>query len=387
MKGCFLRLLFLLTLTILSVAPSHALLGVDDNVVGHNILVPFFLVSIDDNGMDTLIVITETGQGCWPGPSAICGFRWHMWNKTGHHLADNSLPMTRNDVTTMSVRDLIISSLSLDGIELLKIDLDGDGVPDHYAGYMTIEDRDTTAQNHFMAKAYLYNFVNGKSASFNLPVREVDESGLVTDSELIDISGRTEYFSANALFRAQQYIKLQGTSGSVFNAEYLRLTPRFRIANVNSSSYFFIWASSACPGLIVTLYDESGNAMSTNLPPLTHGLNIVNLWEWLPANFLTSFPTGGWVDIKMLGSDFDGNREMLGYIFTETAPSVCGDVSGEGQVNITDAMYIAQFLAGNRTCICDNTPREQCDPNTQSLTYSSGYISLTEMNQQVGTVN
>ena len=41
------------------------------------------------------------------------------------------------------------------------------------------------------------------SASISLPVREIDESLSITDSKLINPTRHTEYFSPDALFRAQ----------------------------------------------------------------------------------------------------------------------------------------------------------------------------------------
>ena len=60
MKAFFVACGVLAVLT-LTVVPSNALFGVDDNVVGHQIMLPFFMVEIN-GGLDTMIVITETGK-------------------------------------------------------------------------------------------------------------------------------------------------------------------------------------------------------------------------------------------------------------------------------------------------------------------------------------
>ena len=384
MKKGFLTLLLLATVGF-SVAPSYALFGVDDKVVGYDIMVPFFLVSIDGS-MDTVITITETGQ------TAVT-FHWLLYSKRGVLVADGSIPLTRSDVASLSVKTLIGQYVSSAGLEELRFSLGG---ADHYVGYMVFENQNSPAQNHVIASAFFLDGKSGINAGINLPVREVDESGTVTDSKLINPVRRTEYFSANALFRAQQYITLQGTSGSVANATYFALTPRYYLHNANSENYFFIWMSSALPRIDLYCYDEAENGYSTFMTFPDPGLNIIDLRESLPSALLHPYPAAGWVSIRVPDifgqpSTIDGDREMLGYSFEMSGvvggvpPDICADVTEEGQVSINDAMFIAQFLAGNRTCICSGTPSQKCDPAAPAPAFLSGVVSLTEMYRYAGS--
>ena len=371
MKAFFVACGVLAVLT-LTVVPSNALFGVDDDVVGYDILLPFFMVSIDNGGLDTVIAITETGK------SAVT-FHWMMYNKNSMHVADSTYPLVKNDVATLSVRDIINNYLTTGGRLSLEYDLDGDGTNDHYVGWIEFVNGNTDARkNQVKAMAYFINLPNNISAGMNLPVREVDESLLITDSKLIDQTRHTEYFSPNALFRAQQYIALQGKAGAVSDADYFRLLPRYYLNSSESSNYFFIWSSTACPTNHVTIYDTEANSVSANFPSLSAGLNIIDVANLLPPVFLQSFPVAGWVDISIPGifgnPALDGDREMLGYSFqlklNGTKPLVCGDTNGNGELDVGDAMYIAQFLAGNKESLSCVSP--------------SIIFSLTEMQKEAG---
>jgi hypothetical protein len=49
---------------------------------------------------------------------------------------------------------------------------------------------------------------------------------------------------------------------------------------------------------------------------------------------------------------------------TTTIPPICGDVNGDGMVNITDALLVAQFDVGLRQCgVAPFTHPEPCDVN------------------------
>lgn len=376
MKRGFFALLFLIIFSPAG-TPSHALLGTNDNVVGYDILVPFFLVSMSGHGnLDTLIAITETDQA-----SATSVFHYTVYTKSSATLYDDNVSLTVGDVTTLSA-STIVGNMSAGVKAQLQYDLDGDGTDDHYVGFMIFENPNTaTPINHIMASAYLVDFQNGISAGMNLPVREVNESKNMTDGNIINLTRFTEYFSANALYRAQRLIAGQG----VANPTHFRLTPRIYIQDASSHNYYFIWASNDCPTttLHINFWDTTEQTVSANFP-LHAGLNILNIEPYLPFALFpsTTYPKEGWIDMDITLGTISGSVEMLGYSFqTKTVPpGICGDVSNEGSVNISDAMFIAQFLAGNRSCICSGTAREQCNPSSQSPT-GIGFISLTEMSR------
>ena len=365
MKTFFVACGVLAVLT-LTVVPSNALFGVDDNVVGHEIMLPFFMVD-KDGGLDTVIVITETGK--------LGGYHhWHLYDRNGSQVADSRITYTVSDVSALSVRDLITNYVSSAGLTSLEVNLGG---VVYYMGYIIFEDENTTSvrKNHLKAMAYFHDMPSGISTGMNLPIREVDESLLITDSKLINPTTHTEYFSANALFRAQQYIALQGKAGTVSDPNYFRLLPGYYLHSSESNNYFFIWSSTAVSGLDVIYYDSEENGISGFIY-LSAGLNILDVRSILPATFLSTYPAQGWVDISIPGPygtpTLEGDREMLGYSFQLrlNKPRVCGDTNGNGELDVGDAMYISQFLVGNRTSLSCISP--------------SMIFSLTEMHKEAG---
>jgi hypothetical protein len=375
MKKGFLVFLAILALNFFAV-PSHALLGVDDNVPGYDVLVPYFLLSMPGHGnINTLIAITETCE------SSVT-FHYYVYNKNGGvSIYDDFLSLTQCDIATTDA-NTIISMMSAANRATLEVDLDGDGTNDHYVGYVVFEHGNTEVpKNQVTATAYFVDLPKGISTGMNLPVREVDEGLSITDSKLINPTRHTEYFSANALFHAQQYIGLQGSSGTVSDAGFFRLLPRYYIMDSGSINYFIIWSSTGFTDpLPVNLYDNEEHVESTNLPPLNAGLNIFDIGPYIPTGLYppTTYPKEGWVDIRIStgSTDFNGDREMLGYSsaqFQATGPAgVCGDTNGNGVVDIGDAMYIAQYLVENRASL-------SCVSSSNLY-----FLSVTEMHKDVG---
>ena len=226
---------------------------------------------------------------------------WHLYDINMRHIADSRVPYTVNDVSSFSVRDIITNYVSSAGLASLEVNLGGVA---YYMGYMIFEDENTTSvrKNHLKAMAYFHDMPNGISTGMNLPIREVDESLLITDSKLINQDKHTEYFSANALFRAQQYIALQGKAGTVSDPNYFRLLPGYYLQTSESNNYFFIWSSTAVSFLDVIYYDNQGNGISGFISSLSAGLNILDVRSILPPTFLSRYPAQGWVDISIYGT-------------------------------------------------------------------------------------
>ena len=373
MKTLYLAISVFAACTFLS-APSWALMGTNDNVPGYDILLPFFLVSAPGQGsMDTIVVITETNVF---GSSLT--FHFILYNKDGRVMADGSIPMTRGDVEALSIQDIIDNYVADAEKEYLKVNLDGN---DYYAGYMVFENSNiANPKNHVVAKAYVLDlFTRGISAATNLPVREVDESLRITDNKIVSPTRHTEYFSPNALYRAQEYIEQQPVIG---DATYFRILPRYYLHDSNSVNYWFIWAGKPCPQLHINIFEADGYSVSGSLPALSAGLNILSVKDFLPPMFLQTFPASGWAEIRMPdifgGDQFDGEREMLGYSFgfKDVSPIMCGDTNVNGRVDIGDAMFIAQYLVGSRDILCGG-----------DASMSPGVTFLTPMARDAGAAN
>ena len=360
--------------------PSWALMGTDDNVPGYDILLPFFLVSPPDEGnMDTVIEITETNI-------AAVDFHLNLFSGNGNHLADAVIQLEKGEVKWLSVKSFIDCYATASSKAELLWNLSGD---EYYIGYMVFENRNgVDPKNHVTARAYVLDFTRGISAATNLPVREVDESLRIADNKIVNPTRHTEYFSPNALYRAQQYIEQQPV---VADADYFRILPRYFFYDSDSYNHWFIWSSwfawsgSRCSELVMLVYDNQENAVACSLT-LCSGLNILDVSDFLPPVFSQYFPAGGWAEIRMPdyfgGDQFDGDREMLGYSFGFKSLSIrpCSDTNVNGRVDIGDAMFIAQHLVGNRDTICNGC-----------IDAGSGVFFLTPMsrdaNRDVGTTD
>lgn len=373
MKTVFLALSVLAILTF-AVVPSSALVGTPDNVPGYDVLVPFFLVSMTGHGnQDTIITLTEVCK------SAV-NFHYKVYDKTGIEFFDSTILLTACDVGSISA-STVLELMTAATKAALEIDLDGDGTNDHYCGYMVFTNMNSSPKNQVTAMVYQVDLQNGMRAAANIPAREFD--GSITDTKLVDSSRHTELFSANALYRAQQYIKQTTPS----DAQYLHLMPRYYLMDSGSKNYWFIWTSIACPSLHVNIFNEVEQSISISLPPLSAGLTIINVESYLPLGLHTSYPKGGWARIAMpdgFGAGFDGDREMIAYSYQfkpGQAAGLCGDVNVNGKVDVGDAMFIAQFLAGNRACICAGTSTEYCGTPGSSV---FGWSALTPVHKEAG---
>jgi hypothetical protein len=305
MKKIFLAYI-VLSVLVLTAMPIQALIGIEDDVPGYDVLVPFFFVSMPGHGHDnTLIVITEVCRSPVTFLYGICDARSVLQG-------NGSMGTTRCGVISTDALTLI-NQMSPVGREALSIDTDGDGVKDHYCGYMVLQNADAvTPENQVVAMVYQVNLPSGMAATVNIPARELDESGLITDAKLVDPVRRTEYFSANALFRAQQYIAQEAV---IDDAQYARLMPRYFIQDEKGKTYWFIWTNQPGPLLHINWFDEEENSFSGNLS-LAYELNIIDLAVNLPAGLHATFPKGGWADIatpSIGGGGFDGDREWVAY--------------------------------------------------------------------------
>jgi len=286
--------------------PAQALIGIEDDVPGYDVLIPFFFASMPGHGHDnTLIVITEVCR-------SPVNFLYRICDATSEVQGNGAMGTTQCGVIATDALTLI-NQMSSAGREALAIDMDGDGVRDHYCGYMVLQNADVlTPENQVTAMIYQVDLPSGLAAAANVPAREVDESGLIVDARLIDPVRRSELFSANALYRAEQYIAQDAT---IDDAQYWRLMPRYFLQDQTGKTYWFIWTSQPGSWLHANWFDEAENSFSASIP-LLFELNIVDVFLNLPAGLHTAYPKAGWANIvgsDMGGFGFNGNREWVAY--------------------------------------------------------------------------
>ena len=299
-KNCLAVLIF--AALVLVHAPAQAILGIDDHVPGYDVLAPFFLVSIPERGsLDTLIALTETGE-------SSVQFRLTVFSPNAVLCFAKTIHLTKGDVMPISLAALLRSAPQ-QTLSSIEIDLDRDGVNDHYAGYITFENLDKNdPKNQAMGVLYLVNLVNGVSAGVNLASIEIDETLSITDSKLVDQNRHTERLSGNAMYRAEQYITLPFKPSAIEDATYFRLLPRYVLLDSTYHNYWLVWADRPIKSGIVIIYDEDENAISGTLPPLSMGLTILDFRQ-IVSNVAS--PLAGWIDLKL--SDVD--VQLLGYTF------------------------------------------------------------------------
>lgn len=306
MKRAFIILSALGILAFMS-GPAYALKGIDDSVPGSDILQPFFLVSIPGQGtLDTLIVLTEIGGKSGYEAGKTKGYvHFKIFDKDSVHRGDYSFPYTPNDVLPYSVLYLLRTWLFTNGLPTLEIDLDGDGVNDHYAGYIYWNNSLDTA-NNLIAHLYLIDLSGGQAAGVNVAAKEYAPSSAGYDPRqnvTNDDGVEYEAFSADALAVSGFRERNDAVPASGLHADGFRIMPRYFLIDGNSKTYFIIWTSKTpfalakdVNSLGAMIYDESETAVSGSIP-LLYELNIVDVADCLPSSWTP--PIGGWFDAEV----------------------------------------------------------------------------------------
>ena len=288
---------FLVALTFMA-GPSHALVGMPDDVPGTDVLLPFFLVDMagyDANkGLDTLIVITDvSGVGTSGKTAGYLDFI--IYDKKSKHRGDGTKTYTPNDVVAFSVRDMLKDYVGANDMTNLKYDLNGDTVNDTYVGYIYWANRtraDGTVDN-LIAQVYLVDLANGRAAGTNAPAREWAD-----DLDGYDVmqnnGGDVEVFTGDALAMSDYRERQDGILVPATNN--LTLTPRWFLKDADATNYLLIWTTKtpvSTHEVITYLYDEDENPISTNIK-LPYELNIIDVRKELPTAYTA---IGGWFDI------------------------------------------------------------------------------------------
>jgi len=361
MKKLLVALSFMAVLVFMG-TPSMALVGTPDAVPGTHVLQPFFLVSIDGQ-LDCLSVVYDV-KG-YSGSVHVT-----MWDRKSQHVRNQDIKYTPRGTVSISIKAWIDTLPPLPANpnpdspttarEQLIVDLNSDGVYDHYMGYVTFENsnawdpEDNTWRtalidqfDNLVGKMYLVELIDGKAAGANIPAREVayrnrglhgtpgwwweqhtrllfPYEGVLpeTDGMFSDYETWTALSYAVSKARENWYdphyslqaVDEPGDPVLPFPA-YLRLLPRFYLFNDDAENVIFVW-SSANMGSIelignhnpdswlrtcdIIREDEKAESITVNLP---HELNYINIATVL--NGLWTAPVGGWVDIRFDVTTFD----------------------------------------------------------------------------------
>ncbi|MGM0428312.1 MAG: hypothetical protein ACQEQ7_13865 [Thermodesulfobacteriota bacterium] len=285
MKKIFIALSVLAAL-IFSVAPSQALVGMPDDAPGCD-AVWWFLVDFDypTSGVNTLVVFTEVNQ-------AAVNYEWTSYDIDSLSIADGELTGTRGDVFATDGYSLL-QAMSPNDRKAHEIDLDDDGVNDHWAGYIYF-DKIGDNLNNVVGQTLLVNIPRGVASMCNVPMKEYNEDVFLPD-RMTDAG--MELFSADALAAAQglQEDVIAGTPTS------FSLYPRYMQVDTNSAqgqSMLIVWKSEITPDIIhLDWWNDEEENSSTNLN-IDHELNFIDIRNYIPDGLFAPGETWkeGWFE-------------------------------------------------------------------------------------------
>ena len=360
MKKIFIALSFLAALAF-TASPSMALVGTPDAVPGTHVLQPFFLVSFDGK-LNTLTTITEV-------KGVRSSVHWTVWTQKSEHAGNGTLPYTPFDVISIDVKYMLENWCSGAGLTALEVDLDNDGVNDHWMGYITYENawawqpgidnfpgftRDLTTYDNLIGHMYLINLGEGLASGVTIPARELAYRGIpgfdpnrpglpgwwlpqnsyldttwlppvgqLPMPRFTDYETFTAFSYATSKARENGFIPLFQTPMTILPVpQYFRLLPRYFLLNDASDTFFFIWSSGNWgtweqggmfdPDIYtvpVDIFDEDEHKFSVQIN-IPYELNFVNIKPILPGSW--NPPIGGWVDIR-----WDFLYENLPFLFQD----------------------------------------------------------------------
>lgn len=359
----------------LGAGPSMAVVGTLDDVKGVEIVAPFFFVEIVTDfttaGEDTLLVVQELD-----GVATDTTLHWRLYDIDSAEIYDDTIVVTPWGATSLSVKSGILENMPSVLRDMLRVDADGDGTNDHWAGYIIFQNVTRPNINHLGGWVYQVNLPAGKAACSKLVSREwalgwdVLDQGLlgtytpgvsyIPEQTLAVLGGfgtayyqrevddwtvavnlvgsRSDYegFSANSLA-----VAIERGFGYVLAAptavvDDFHLTPRYYLYDSNAATYFFIWTNRdpniALKHIFVRTEDERSRSI---VIPLTNQLNIIYARTWIPTDFLTAGGYGagifdiGWDLTNNYGTPLTGtnvdpilNQDWIAYSYQQaTAPT------------------------------------------------------------------
>ena len=322
MKKLFIALAVLAALT-LSMVPAQANMGIPDDVPGSDAVVPFIVAM--GGGLNTVAVFTDV-RGWSDASPATSGWNYHYTVNTKESITvyDDNLPGTPYDIESVDAY-AIIMQMAVATREMLEVDLDLDGVNDHWVGYIYFDlTRPANGNNQMIGQTLILNIPAGQASAANTWMRErnrrVSTLGPLVDNDFL------EMWSANALALAEQRIINQVPER---DATAFGLYPRYYINDANSSNNcVIIWKdtnwlaappdAAVIPYLHINFFNDEEKVVSSNLP-LPYELNIVCLDpRYLPNSLHSGYPKQGWLAIEM--PDISGNPNI----------AILGDISWAG---------------------------------------------------------
>ena len=334
----FITVAAMLSVMFFGFGTSQALIGVPDDVPGTDILIPWIYVSMPGFGNEnTLITVTDVKAPNAPGNTTL--------HCVLHDIDSNPVHNWRVDLTPfdvyvddgMSILDAMAAGVK----DQLRIDIDNDGVFDHWAGYVLIRN-DTwgndpfwpllggTGQdcNHLISHAYQVYLTAGMAAGINGVSYEYWDNApaVLVDPRLLGSIfpnpprlWSDEAFSANALMIGKCAFTGQLPILPLPDANFFRLMPRYFILDDVGVNLLVIWTETFYTRIPVVgvvhcnFYDEEENVLSSNIP-LDHELNILKVRDIIPAGLFSGvYPWGGWIDITTPDNVFDIPLDGIGY--------------------------------------------------------------------------
>lgn len=309
----------------LSVVPSQALIGMPDDTPGTDAVVPFICDISGTTGLNTLIVFTDVGL--------LDGIDFHytIYTVRSETVYDDDMVGTPGDIVSTDGFTEVAKMAPAIRTQL-EVDLDGDGVNDHYAGYIYYDNEVVaTDVNSVMGQFYLVDLANGVAAAANIPMKEYD-TALATaafQAQMAPGAQFVELFSANAMQGAED---LQAGLAAPTDAVAFGIYPRFYIQASGDATWLIFWKSAnTIPGTLhVDIYDTEENDVSSNIP-LDDELTILDIEPYLPVSIFptTTYPKEGWLDLEWLTNTVAlRNLEVLGWTYQQAT-------SGSGDLNWT----------------------------------------------------
>lgn len=306
----FFIVLSVLAALMFTVAPSQALVGMPDDVPGCD-AVWWFLTDFNypSSGVNTLLVFTNVD---WQNSVAFHYTTFTIKSKSVHNANTGGTP---GDIWALDGYS-IIQGMSVNERKDHQIDLDGDGVVDHWAGYVYF-DRVGAQLNNVIGQTLVVNLPAGVASMANVAMKEYDP--LVRYPAVMTDGNRIELFSANALKAAKD---AQHNLAYVAPTSF-SLYPRFMQVDTNAAlgtSMFIFWKSANGPDYLhINWWNTNEDHVSTNIP-VPWELNFIILRDYIPDAIFPGNPTTreGWFNLRMpdkAGHPLLGNEEWLGWMW------------------------------------------------------------------------
>ncbi|MBC8466772.1 MAG: hypothetical protein H8D55_02925 [Deltaproteobacteria bacterium] len=321
MKKLFLAL-SVLAMLIFAAVPSQALVSMPDAAPGQDVLLPFFLTEIT-SGESTLLVIQEVG-----GAAQYLKFYVNDIDSAVAYNYQES--MSAYDVAFWNVRDDFIANASTVGKNMLLYDLSGDGVNDHYAGYIDIQNWTsltssvrTTDNNSLVAFMYQIDLASGIASAAIIPAIEYEGNTQPQSDNMVNTTTRLELFDARALAAAKA--RIAGVTPDATPTSF-SMYPRYYVHDSNASNYLFSWRSTTTEYTYDWVFYDEAEAPLSGPVILTHELDIINVDDIVPAGHQSSTASwAGWINmVGTTGTNYTNTDQWVMYNYQKVVGGTVG---------------------------------------------------------------